>query len=120
VLPLNKQRIADRYFQHVPGTLDAAHDVVEEVDELVRSNPRAAWRVIRELIDRAPSEEALAYVASGPLETLLSRDSEAVASLIRADAEKNEQIAAALGHVLLIDPPIAVRKELSLWVRPIE
>lgn len=116
---MNRQELADRYFQHVGGQLDPAYDAVEEVDELARSNPREAWQVIRELIDRAPSEEALAYVAAGPLEILLSKNSESVASIIRADAEKNERVGTALTHVLLTDLSAHVRKELSRWLQPV-
>lgn len=118
--PTNRQGLVDRYFKHVGGKLDPSYDAVEEVDELARSSPREAWQVIRELIDRAPSEEALAYVAAGPLEILLSKNSESVVSIIRADAEKNDRIGAALSHVLLTDASAAVRRELSRWVRAIQ
>lgn len=114
--------LVDRYFEHVRGTTgDDAFDVVEEVDELARADPMTAWKVVRALVDAAPSDDALSYIAAGPLEILLRMHGETVVSRIRHDAERNERVAEALRHVLVSEQELSarVRAELSRWLTPV-
>lgn len=45
---------------------------IERVDDMVRQEPEASWRLIMELFLRSASDYQLACLASGPLETLLA------------------------------------------------
>lgn len=44
----------------------------EYMTELVRKRPADAWSVIVQLLDRAPTDDAIATIAAGPLEDLMS------------------------------------------------
>jgi hypothetical protein len=48
---------------------------VEELYSLIRVNIVEAWEITRILVNTASSDEALAYVAAGPLEDLLKSQS---------------------------------------------
>lgn len=68
-----RDEILRLYFRHLESPSDPDYyNVVEYVDELVQVDPAQAWEIIRDLIAVAPSEDALAYVAAGPLENLLA------------------------------------------------
>lgn len=45
---------------------------IERIDDMLRQDPEASWRLIMELFLRSPSDYQLACLASGPLETLLA------------------------------------------------
>ena len=63
------------YLQHAEAvslrSSKGDHAVWEEVEDLVRTDPEAAWVVVQELVRRAARDEVLAYIAAGPLENLL-------------------------------------------------
>lgn len=108
----------DRFFLHNPadGITGPNYDAVETIDELTRSDPDAAWPVIEMLIERAPTEEALAYLAAGPLENLLRKHGRVVATKIRAAAEQNAGVRAALSHVWLLPSNDEVHQQLGEWL----
>ncbi len=49
----------------------AAHEAAEQLQRLIFEGDRRAWIILRKLINSAPDEAGLAYVAAGPLEELL-------------------------------------------------
>lgn len=60
-----------------------------ELMDLLDVDPTEAWHLTLALIERAPGEEALAYVAAGPLEDLIGRHGRGFADRIVAEAQAN-------------------------------
>lgn len=113
--------IISQYFLHLKHPSDAQiYDVVEYVDEVARSSPDIAWPLIRALIEAAPNEGDLAYVAAGPLEILLMYHGNVAAQMIRADAMTNVQVQNALSHVLLPSVSVAMRDAIGEWLPDLE
>jgi hypothetical protein len=67
----------------------------EQVSDLVRNNPQVGWRIARRLIDLAPDDAALAYVAAGPLEDTVNRWG---TSFERRSNEKRDGTVVSWGH----------------------
>lgn len=113
--------LADAYFRYVEDGVAEAFAATEDVEDLVRSDPEHAWRVIQVLIESAPSDHALSYVAAGPLENLLWRHGDAVAPMIRRAAENNMRVVEALHGVWLRESELSVgvQEHLSAWVKPV-
>lgn len=78
-----------------------------DVDDLVRRDAERGWEVTRVLVNKSSSDEALAYVAAGPLEDLLKRHGLAVIDRIDNESEINDRLRVALSGVYL-DPSYLV------------
>jgi hypothetical protein len=89
----------------------------EEVDSLVRLNPSEAWEVTRILVKTASSDEALAYVAAGPLEDLLTKHGPVVIEYIENESQQNERLQLALSGVWGLDRsnPVFDRWYALMW-----
>ncbi len=77
-------------------TPTAAHEAVEQLQNLVSEGDRRAWIVLRNLINSAPDDASLAYVAAGPLEELLRDghgDRFADAAVAAAETDSNFRLA---------------------------
>lgn len=72
---------------------------VEQLDELIWEDAEAAWHLILALVDRAPSDEALSFVAASPIEDLIRRRGAEWAHRIAAEAESNTRFREALNYV---------------------
>jgi hypothetical protein len=59
--------------------------------ELISDAPEIAWPVLLEIIDRAP-EEALGYVAAGPLEDLIGEHGFEIIDAIETEAGRNPRL----------------------------
>lgn len=57
--------------------------------DMVRDDPESAWPIIQKLIDQAPSDLVLAYIAAGPLEDLLCEHGPAMIDRMLKLAEKD-------------------------------
>jgi len=114
-----RDEILQAYFLHLEVPANSDHyDVVEDVDELVSSKPAEAWEILKDLIAISPSDDALAYVAAGPLESLLAVHGDEMASVIRAEALVNERLRDALARVLLDPIDAGVQRALGEWLYP--
>jgi hypothetical protein len=71
----------------------------ELVDDLVRSDPEAAWPLILELVRRSQSDDLLANVAAGPLEDLLVRHGEAFIERVERQAQADRRFRKCLRGV---------------------
>jgi hypothetical protein len=71
----------------------------EELDRLVRDDPSGALEIVGQLIEAAPNDAALAYVAAGPLETLLTFHGEQLIRDVEESAAKNGRFCRALSGV---------------------
>jgi hypothetical protein len=65
---MDAEHIAEIYLRHFAAKQRDDEWAVTEVDNEVRRDPIGGWHVTRELVRKAESDEALAYVAAGPLE----------------------------------------------------
>lgn len=87
------------------------------VDELVERDPDEGWRITCALVNRAPSDRALAIVAAGPLEDLLTKHGVAVIDRVEEESRKNDRLRLALSGVWGIGPgnPIYQRWYALMW-----
>jgi len=112
-----RSEILGRYFLHLDTPADPdLYDIIEEVDELVCVNPNEAWEIIKDLVQIAPSDNALAYLAAGPLENLLAARGKGMAGAICDEALRNERIRDALRLVLLEELDPSVRITQGEWL----
>lgn len=58
-----------------------------------------AWPIILALIEHAPDDEALAFVATGPLEDLIHRHGQRIGDQIVEQARRDPRFRQALGDV---------------------
>jgi hypothetical protein len=58
-----------------------------------------AWAIVVDLVDQAPDDEALAFVAAGPLEELIRRHSQQCGDQILDQARRDRRFRQALGGV---------------------
>ena len=65
---------------------------VDEVDTRVLRDPEKGWEITRTLVNRALTEEALAYIAAGPLEDLLNHHGAAVMVQIEQECLTNDNL----------------------------
>jgi hypothetical protein len=86
----------------------------EEACELLSRDPERLWRIALRLIQQAPDDAALAYVAAGPLEDLLAFHGptfiQRVEDLARRDSRFLLALAGVWGQVRL-SPEIRARVE---------
>jgi hypothetical protein len=95
------EEIADIYLRHWELKQDEDFWAFQEADEIVRYDPERGWRLTRLLISKATSDEALGYVAAGPLEDLIhSRGSEFMETVASA-ARNDKRLQLALTGVWL-------------------
>jgi hypothetical protein len=71
----------------------------ELLDDKIRHAPEDAWLLIVELIDKAPGNEALVWVAAGPLEDLLCDQGHAFIERVEQFAQSNDRFRKCLGSV---------------------
>ncbi|MGH9545807.1 MAG: DUF6869 domain-containing protein [Terriglobales bacterium] len=73
----------------------------EQVDALVRNDPDQAWEMVRNLIEHTTSDEALAYVAAGPLEDLLKKYGPIFIDRTEVESRKSIRFRLALSGIWL-------------------
>ena len=81
-------------------TLSAA----EEVTLLLETDPDEAWRLMRMMLDVAPTEKIVSAIASGPLRQLLARYPERFADRMSEAARCDAQFRGALMGVWIAEP----------------
>lgn len=72
-----RKHLIDDYFAHAfeiwrNGDRDRYCGAWETVYAMVRDHPDEAWTLVLEMIERAPNERMLAYIAADPLEDLIA------------------------------------------------
>ena len=97
----NAIELAREYLAHYrsAGFPDGEHTADATIDRLTREAPWDAWRVILELVRQADGEDAIFYIAAGPLEDLLARHGPLVIDTVEAEARTNERLRACLTGV---------------------
>ena len=72
----------------------------ERIAELIESGDLGtAWDLILALVDSAPDDGALAFVAAGPLERFLSASTDESEALVRASIRRSPRLSRALAMV---------------------
>jgi hypothetical protein len=102
------KRIARRWFSEWAPDPPVYGRASAWLMKLTQHKPERAWAFILTLIDNAPSEDALEWVAAGPLEDLLCDHGPAFIARVEALAATNARFKACLPHVwghTRMDPP---------------
>ena len=71
----------------------------EEVCELISRDPNRLWAITLRLIEQAPDDAALSYVAAGPLEDLLAAHGPSFIERVEAAAREHPRVMRALSGV---------------------
>jgi len=114
---LRREEIAATYLRYYGLKQQEDRWAVAEVDALVRDDPTEAWEVTRVLVNTAPSDEALAYVAAGPLEELLHRHGSVLIDRMEEESRGNARLQLALSGVWGLDrsSPVFDRWYALMW-----
>ncbi|TVT47811.1 MAG: hypothetical protein FHP92_15060 [Denitromonas halophila] len=107
----------DAWFAYLSSSCkdDAFYWAWEAVDSAVRDTPPLGWSLVLQLIGRAPSNEALAHVAAGPLEDFIVQHVGAYIGQIEDQARDDPKFRLALTGVWCEgDIPIELFEKLSL------
>lgn len=88
--------VVEAYFRHYGEKRDDDRWAWEWVHDLVGRDPDEGWALILALVDKAPSDAALAYVAAGPLEDLLKKHGQVVIDRVDAESRKSNRLQLAL------------------------
>lgn len=99
-LPMVRERIVDEYLYYGSVPKPEWGRASYHMFHITKAAPEIAWEIVTELIDRAPSDDALGYFAAGPLEDLLSDHGPALIERVEQRAHEN---------------PKFLRAVLSLW-----
>jgi hypothetical protein len=98
-LPFNRERLVREYIAYgeaPPGEEDWGW-ASARMFSLLNALPEFAWPLIIEMIDRAPSERSLNFIAASPLEDILSSDGPSFISRVEQRALENTKFRRALG-----------------------
>lgn len=78
---------------------DAEREGPDMIDRLERTDAETAWRAVVALVERAPSDEALFFVAAGPLEDMIRRQPAWAGPRVLERARADSRFRKALGGV---------------------
>lgn len=70
---MDTEKLVNTYLLYFVGKQEKDRWAWDEVDDLVRRDPDRGWEITRLLVNKANSDEALGFVAAGPLEDLLKK-----------------------------------------------
>jgi hypothetical protein len=113
---MNPGDLADAYLRHFATKRGEDLWAFEKVNELVSRDANDGWQITRILVNDASSDEALAYVAAGPLEDLLKKHGPAVIGWVEEESRLNDRLRLALSGVWLRrDDPTWHRWYSLMW-----
>src|SRR5690348_3115098 len=113
----DSEKIADAYLRYHARKDRADRWAWEVVEKLVDQDPDEGWRITCILVNKAASDEVLAYVAAGPLEDLLKKHGLAVIDRVEEESRNNKRLRLALSGVWGIEQgdPIFERWYALMW-----
>jgi hypothetical protein len=100
------------YLRHHAQRNDADFWAWQEVDRIVRENRELdrAWEITLLLLRKADTDEALGYIAAGPLEDVIDIYADEALDLIEQACDKDPRLQLALSGVWLEpDSPVLGR-----------
>jgi hypothetical protein len=113
---MDTEELIKAYLLYFETRQEADRWAWNEVDDLVRYDPDKGWKVTYLLINKANSDEALGFIAAGPLEDLLKKHGPAVIDRIEEASQQNVQLQAALSGVWIRpENPIFERWRRLMW-----
>jgi hypothetical protein len=113
---MDQERTVLTYLRYFESKQDDDRWAVEQVDALALGDPQAGWDTTLNVINRAVSDSALAYIAAGPLEDLLNCHGAAVIGPIEQECLTNERLRLALSGVWIDrENPIWDRWYAVMW-----
>jgi hypothetical protein len=100
---LDLNEVADTYLRYHAQHNDADFWAWQEVDRIVRENRELdrAWEITFLLLRKADTDEALGYIAAGPLEDLIDIYADEALDLIEQACDKDSRLQLALSGVWL-------------------
>jgi hypothetical protein len=101
---LNLEVITDAYLRYQAKRDRSDQWAWDAVESLINRDPDEAWKISCMLVNKASSDEALAFVAAGPLEDLLKKHGSKVIERVEAESTSNPRLQLALSGVWGIEP----------------
>jgi len=111
---VDSEKIITTYLHYFETKQETDFWAVDEVDTRVLRDPEKGWEITRTLVNRALTEEALAYIAAGPLEDLLNHHGAAVMVQIEQECLTNDNLFHTY-RLLLVGFRFSVGKNLALY-----
>jgi hypothetical protein len=98
-LPLDRERLIQEYVGY--GEAPPGHEswgwASDRMYSLLEALPELAWELLLEMIERAPSDRSLSFLAASPLEDLLSKDGPSFISRVEQRAAESATFRRSLG-----------------------
>ncbi len=98
-IPLDRERLMHEYIAYGEAP-DGEEDwgwASDRMHSLLEAIPELAWQLLVEMIERAPSDASLSFLAASPLEDLLSKDGPAFIERVETRAGENAKFRRAVG-----------------------
>lgn len=95
---MNSDTLVEAYLRHRPDDFWAW----EEVDRVVKANLNDGWNMILMLLERAASNDAVQYIAAGPLEDLIDLYGHRALDLVEKECRDNSRLRLALSNVCVL------------------
>jgi uncharacterized protein DUF6869 len=96
---MHAEELATAYLKYFGSHRDEDRWAWSDVDNLVRRDADRGWEITRILVNKSTSDEALAFVAAGPLEDLLKKHGLDVIDRIENECKENDRLRMALSGV---------------------
>jgi hypothetical protein len=103
--------LADTYLRQYAAKREEDFWAWQEVDRIVGNGDLGlAWEITLLLLKKAPTDEALGYVAAGPLEDVVDGYGDRALDLVEEACDKDSRLQFALSGIwLLPDSPVLQR-----------
>jgi hypothetical protein len=96
-IPIDRERIVREYIEYGETAHPEWGWASDRMFNILEGAPELAWELIVDMIDRAPSDNSLGFVAASPLEDLLSKDGQTFIQRVEQQARQHEKFRRALG-----------------------
>ena len=108
------ESLVDAYFRHHSQHRDEDFWAWQEVQRIVESDLKHGWELLLLLLTKSP-DEALGYVAAGPLEDFVDIYGDAGLDIIEAACDGDSRLQYALSGIwLLPESPVLVRFQILM------
>jgi len=91
--------LVETYLQHWATNDEALFWAYERVDDVVRKDPEHGWVLVLALVEAAPDDAALDYVAAGPLEDWICKHGHGRMERVTAACKSHRRFRDALPRV---------------------
>jgi hypothetical protein len=98
-VPLDRERLMCEYIAYGEAPRGQEHWgwASERMYSILEAIPELAWELIAEMMERAPTDASLGFLAASPLEDLLSKDGPLFITRVEKRAAENVKFRRALG-----------------------